>query len=136
MQVPRDKGTGDFIGDFIAISSKTDQCALIAIRASDYSATGQTRFGTGLQAARKLFNHRAASALSGKFTPLLRASFRRQLCCATSKDSRHSCVARLTDDENPSRINTANFPDSTLEVVLQGELDDARQVGSYESVRS
>ena len=54
------------------------------------------------------------SALSGKFTPLLRASFRRQLCCATSKDSRHSCVARLTDDENPSRINPANFPDSTL----------------------
>ena len=33
---------------------------------------------------------------------------------ATSKDSRHSCVARLTDDENPSRINIANFPDSTL----------------------
>ena len=56
-----------------------------------------------------------ASVLSGKFTPLLRASFRRQLCCATSKDSRHSCVARLTDDENPSRINPANFPDSTLE---------------------
>ena len=56
----------------------------------------------------------SASGLSGKFTPLLRASFRRQLCCATSKDSRHSCVARLTDDENPSRINPANFPDSTL----------------------
>ena len=54
------------------------------------------------------------SALSGKFTPLLRASFRRQLCCATSKDSRPSCVARLTVDENPSRINTANFPNSTL----------------------
>ena len=55
-----------------------------------------------------------ASALSGKFPPLLRASFRRQLCCATSKDSRPACVARLTDDENPSRINAANFPDSTL----------------------
>ena len=26
----------------------------------------------------------------------------------------HSCVARLTDDENPSRINAPNFPDSTL----------------------
>ena len=38
-----------------------------------------------------------------------------QLCCATSKDSRPACVARLTDDENPSRINTANFPDSTLD---------------------
>ena len=58
----------------------------------------------------------AASALSGKFTPLLRASFRRQLCCATSKYSRHCCVARLTDDENPSRINDTNFPDSTLEI--------------------
>ena len=57
-----------------------------------------------------------ASALSGKFTPLLRASFRRQLCCATSKYSRHCCVARLTDDENPSRINDTNFPDSTLAV--------------------
>ena len=55
-----------------------------------------------------------ASALSGKFTPLLRASFRRQLCCATSKYSQHCCVARLTDDENPSRINDTNFPDSTL----------------------
>ena len=54
------------------------------------------------------------SALSGKFTPLLRASFRRQLCCATSKYSRHCCVARLTGDENPSRINNTNFPDSTL----------------------
>ena len=60
----------------------------------------------------------ASSVLSGKFTPLLRASFRRQLCCATSKDSRHSCVARLTDDENPSRINPADFPDSTLILVL------------------
>ena len=57
---------------------------------------------------------RRPSVLSGKFTPLLRASFRRQLCCAASKDSRHSCVARLTDNENPSRINTANFPDGTL----------------------
>ena len=56
------------------------------------------------------------SVLSGKFTPLLRASFRRQLCCATSKDSGHSCVARLTDDENPSRINAPNFPDSTLAI--------------------
>ena len=69
------------------------------------SRGGQTRFPL-------------SSALSGKFTPLLRASFRRQLCCATSKDSRHSCVARLTDDENPSRINTVNFPDSTLVNVL------------------
>ena len=56
------------------------------------------------------------SVLSGKFTPQLRASFRRQLCCATSKNSRYSCVARLTDDENPSRINDADFPDSTLDV--------------------
>ncbi len=55
-----------------------------------------------------------ASALSGKFPPLLWASFRRQLCCATLKDARPSCVARLTVNENPSQINNANFPDSTL----------------------
>ncbi len=57
---------------------------------------------------------RLASALSGKFPPLLWASFRRQLCCATLKDARPSCVARLTVNENPSQINNANFPDSTL----------------------
>ena len=58
--------------------------------------------------------HALASALSGKFPPLLWASFRRQLCCATLKDARPSCVARLTVNENPSQINNANFPDSTL----------------------
>ncbi len=36
------------------------------------------------------------------------------VCCASSKDSRYSSVARLTGDENPSRINNADFPDSTL----------------------
>ncbi len=30
------------------------------------------------------------------------------------KDARPSCVARLTVNENPSQINNANFPDSTL----------------------
>ena len=66
------------------------------------------------QCSQQEFLGQHTSALSGKFTPLLRASFRRQLCCATSKYSRHCCVARLTDDENPSRINDTNFPDSTL----------------------
>ena len=46
------------------------------------------------------------AATSGVFSPtaLLRSS----------KDSRHSFVARLAGDENPSRINPADFPDSTL----------------------